>query len=169
MIKRANRESRPIPLPTLLGRCVVRLIELPPHFVITPRRPRGVAVATTAAPETRLADLHARGNHPFLPLFPRISSNVSPLSRPTPHGCSIYTRFNLAGSLPPPHHSPLSSHRRFIDDGGVAVRKNRIKDVPNNAWIDLCADSFLPGDFSRSFSNFYRGILLGNLRIKKRG
>lgn len=71
MIKRANRESRPIPLPTLLGRCVVRLIELPPHFVITPRRPRGVAVATTAAPETRLADLHARGNHPLSTPIPQ--------------------------------------------------------------------------------------------------
>lgn len=129
-------------------RCVVRLIELPPppHFVIA-LRPRGVAVATTAAPETRLADLHARGNtRPPLSLraglFPRISSNCSLLFRdhhPQPLG-SIYTRFNLAVSPPLLRGSSRWSDSMLFCRVGrrrVVVRKNRIKDVPTSL-DDLC-------------------------------
>lgn len=125
MIKRANRESRPVPSPSCrTPSSVCRTFNrATPHFVITPRRPRGVAVATTAAPETRLADLHARGNTPatpfyVAPLFPRISSNVSPLSRPHPRPLTA-ARFIPGLTWLSLHHSPSPSHRRFIDDAAA--------------------------------------------------
>lgn len=180
MIKRANRESRPLtfsPHRTPSSACRT-FNRVTPPFRNHPRRPRGVAVATTAAPETRLADLHARGNtRPPLSTWPvpqdqleRFSSFGRPPPLHHPYCGSIYTRFNLAISPPFP---PPSSHRRFVDDAAVSllgvcssmVRKNRIKDVPNNAWT-IYARNLSPLVISRiSVLEFFE---IWELRIEKK-
>lgn len=145
MIKRANRESRPVPSPscrTPSSVCRTFNRATPPfrnHPEASPRRCRGDH-GRSWNPIGGSSRARKHPGHPFLrgPPIPqdqlqRFSSFQTP--PPTPYGGSIYTRFNLA--IPPPLPLPQSSslhRRRCCFAGGVAVRKNRIKDVANNAW-----------------------------------
>lgn len=109
-------------------------------------------MATAGGPESRLADLHARGNpgHPFSPdvrgLFPRISSNAfgtHPPSSPfAPAGFTLgLTRLSPSPLLAPtpPTSQPLHRRQYFTE----ARCKNRIK--ASNSLDDLYPT--VPPDF----------------------